>query len=172
MPTARTLLSSASNAGANLQPPPPASLPANAPYFYDLRLPDGHRGRAVALRFSMPGRGTDDMLVVAEEREQVDQLERRVHMALVSGVLGMGLLAALLSVLAVRGGLRPLLAFARRAGDATPDDIEQLPVERMPRELRPFATTLNAHFQPPAGDARSRAPLCPRRSPRIAHAAG
>lgn len=141
----RTLISSASNAAANLQPPT-APVPANAPYFYDLRLPDGHRGRAVALRFSMPGRAADDVLVVAEEREQVDQLERRVHMALVSGVLGMGLLAALLSVLAVRGGLRPLLSFAGRSRDATPFDVEHLPLERMPRELRPFATTLNATF--------------------------
>lgn len=141
----RTLLSSASNASANLSRPT-GTLPANAPYFYDLTLPDGHRGRAVALRFWMPGRSVEDVLVVAEEREQIDLLERRVHMALVSGVLGMGLLAALLSVLAVRGGLRPLFAFARRAGEATLATIEPLPVGDMPRELRPFAATLNASF--------------------------
>lgn len=140
-----TLLSSASNAASNLQPPP-APVPANAPLFYDLRLPDGHRGRAVGLRFSMLGRADEAILVVAEEREQVDQLERHVHLALVIGVLGMGLLAALLSVLAVRGGLRPLLAFAADTGPDGAPRVEPLPVARMPSELKPFANTLNAAF--------------------------
>src|SRR5690242_13693165 len=140
-----TLLSSASNAGNNLQRPP-APVPANAPLFYDLRLPDGHRGRAVGLRFAMPGRADEAVLVVAEEREQVDQLERRVHVALVMGVVGMGLLAALLSVLAVRGGLRPLLAFAADTGPDGAPRAEPLPVARMPSELRPFTDALNAAF--------------------------
>lgn len=140
-----TMLSSASNAANNLQPPP-APVPANAPLFYDLRLPDGHRGRAVGLRFSMLGRADEAILVVAEEREQVDQLERHVHVALVIGVLGMGLLAALLSVLAVRGGLRPLFAFAAETGPDGAPRVEPLPVARMPQELRPFADTLNSAF--------------------------
>lgn len=140
-----TLLSSASNAANNLQRPP-APVPANAPLFYDLRLPDGHRGRAVGLRFAMPGRADEAILVVAEEREQVDQLERHVHVALVIGVFGMGLLAALLAVLAVRGGLRPLLAFAADTGPDGAPRVEPLPVARMPRELRPFADVLNVAF--------------------------
>ncbi len=140
-----TLLSSASNAANNLQRPP-APVPANAPLFYDLRLPDGHRGRGVGLRFAMPGGSGEAILVVAEEREQVDQLERRVHVALGVGVFGMGLLAALLSVLAVRGGLRPLLAFAAGTGPDGAPRVEPLPVARMPRELKPFADTLNAAF--------------------------
>lgn len=140
-----TALSSASNAARNLQPPP-AAVPANAPLFYDLRLPDGHRGRAVGLRFGMPGRAGDATLVVAEEREQVDQLERRVHWVLISGVLGIGLLAALLAVLAVRGSLRPLLAFAAGTGPDGAPRVEPLPMARMPRELRPFAAALNSAF--------------------------
>ncbi len=140
-----TLLSSASNAANNLQPPP-AQVPANAPLFYDLRLPDGHRGRAVALRLAMPGGAGEAILVVAEEREQVDQLERRVHVALVIGVFCMGLLAALLSVLAVRGGLRPLFAFAGNTGPDGAPRVEPLPVAHMPSELKPFADTLNSAF--------------------------
>lgn len=140
-----TLLSSASNAAKNLQPPP-ATVSANAPLFYDLRLPDGHRGRAVGLRFAMPGSPGDAILVVAEEREQVDQLERRVHVALVIGVLGMSLLAALLSVLAVRSGLRPLFAFAAETDPDGAPRVEPLPIEQMPRELEPFANTLNTTF--------------------------
>ena len=140
-----TLLSSASNAASNLQRPP-APVPANAPLFYDLRLPDGHRGRAVGLRFALPGRADEATLVVAEEREQVDQLERRVHLALVIGVLGMGLLAALLSVLAVRGGLRPLFAFAADVGPDGEPRVQPLSIASMPSELHPFAGTLNAAF--------------------------
>ncbi len=140
-----TLLSSASNAERNLRSPP-APVPANAPLFYDLLLPDGHQGRAVALRFTMPGRPGDATLVVAEEREQINQLERRVHVALVVGVFGMGLLAALLSVLAVRRGLRPLLAFGADTGPDASLPAEPLPVAHMPRELRPFADALNSAF--------------------------
>lgn len=142
----RTMLASASNAAANLQPPPVA-VPANAPYFYDMRLPDGHHGRGVAMRVAFSGSAGEALLVVAEEREQVDMIERRVHMALISGVLGTALIAALLSFLAVRGGLRPLIAFGARAEDEGLIPAEALPAERMPRELRPFATALHTAFQ-------------------------
>lgn len=142
----RTMLASASNAAANLQPPP-VPVPANAPYFYDLTLPDGHHGRGVALRLAFAGGPGDAVLVVAEEREQVDMLEQRVHMALIAGVLGTALIAALLSFLAVRSGLQPLIAFGKRAGDEALMPAEALPAAHMPRELRPFAAALNSAFQ-------------------------
>ncbi|MDE1892798.1 MAG: sensor histidine kinase [Pseudomonadota bacterium] len=141
-----TMLASASNAAANLQPPA-AVVPANLPYFYDLRLPDGHRGRGVAMRLALPGSAGDALLVVAEEREQVDLLQRRVHVVLVFGALGTALLAALLSFLAVRGGLRPLIAFGAHAEDEGLMPSEALPAARMPRELRPFADALHLAFQ-------------------------
>lgn len=141
-----TMLASASNAAANLQPPT-AAVPANAPYFYDMRLPDGHRGRGVAMRLAFSGSTGDALLVVAEEREQVDMLERRVHLALIVGVLGTALIAALLSFLAVRGGLRPLIAFGAHAEDEGLKPTEALPSARMPRELRPFAGALHTAFQ-------------------------
>lgn len=139
----RTVLNSASNAAANLQPPH-ASVPANAPYFYDLSLPDGHRGRAVALRLSVGG---DALMVVAEERDQVDLLEHRVHVALLLGVLGSAVLAGLLAALAVRGGLRPLFDFAARTDVDREPFPEALPMAGMPRELRPFAGSLNRAFE-------------------------
>ncbi len=138
----RTLLASASNSNANLTPP--ANVPANAPHFYDLTLPDGHHGRAIAVRATLQGQAQDVILAVAEEREQVDALERKVHWVLVSGVLGSSLLAVLLAFLAVRGGLRPLLAFggAARQGPESAD----LDADDLPRELRPLAGALNAAF--------------------------
>ena len=142
----QTLLSSASNAAANLHRPT-VPIPANAPVFYDLRLPDGHAGRAVALRLTLAGE--DALMVVAQEREQVDQLERHIHLALVLGAFGAGLLAMLLAAWAVRSGLRPLQLFAARTGQdgQDPQPQESLPLSGMPRELRPFAQSLNRAFE-------------------------
>jgi signal transduction histidine kinase len=142
----RTVLSSASNAAANLQLPT-LPVPANAPIFYDVHLPDGHHGRAVALRLSFAGSIADAVLVVAEEREQVDMLERQIHMVLLVAILGTALLAALLAALAVRGGLGPLLAFRADAEAANEARSEMLPTERMPAELMPFARALNSAFR-------------------------
>jgi signal transduction histidine kinase len=138
----RTLLTSGSNSRGDLTPP--QGVPANQPYFYDLVLPDGHNGRAVAVRVALQGQRGDAILSVAEEREQVDALERHVHIALVSGVVLTSLFAVLLAVLAVRSGLRPLMAFgsaARRGAETA-----ALPAQTLPRELRPLADALNDAF--------------------------
>ncbi len=90
---------------------------------------------------------SDALLVVAEEREQVDLLERRVRLALIVGVLGTALVAALLSFLAVRGGLRPLIAFGAHAEEEGLMPGEALLAARMPRELRPFGAALHTAFQ-------------------------
>ncbi len=137
-----TLLSSASNRDANLTPP--GSVPANAPYFYDLTLPDGHHGRAVAVRVTLQGHRGDVVLAVAEEREQVDALERHVHMALVSGVLATTIIAVLLAFVAVRSGLRPLLAFGGAARQRA--ESADLETSTLPRELKPLAQALNSAF--------------------------
>ena len=138
----RTLLTSGSNRDANLTPP--RNVPANAPYFYDLTLPDGHHGRAIAVRVTLQGRTGDAILAVAEERERVDALERQVHVVLLSGVLLTLLVAVGLSYLAVRGGLRPLLAF----GDAARKGAESadLEAQTLPPELQPLAHALNGAF--------------------------
>src|SRR5690606_14048013 len=51
-------------------PPPGVSLP----YYYDVRTPDTHFGRALAVPFD-----DDQMLVVATERAGWDASERRIH---------------------------------------------------------------------------------------------
>ncbi len=137
-----TLLASDSNAAATLNPP--RDVPANRPLFYDLTLPDGHRGRAIAVRVSLQGRTGDAILVVVEEREQVYALESRLHMAVTTGVVVTSLFGVLLAVLIVRGGLRPLRTF----GDAARRDAETsaLRTRTLPRELRPLADALNDAF--------------------------
>jgi two-component system sensor histidine kinase QseC len=138
----RTLLASDSNDAANLAQP--TGVPANEPYFYDLKLPDLHSGRAVALRVTLQGRAGDAILAVAEEREQIDALEHGLHVALTTAAVTTALVAVLLAVLSVRAGLRPLLAF----GDTVQRTSETLilPSRQLARELRPLADTLNAAF--------------------------
>lgn len=138
----RTLVVSGSNAAGRLELP--TGVKANQPLFYDLALPDNHRGRAVALRLLFPGTSEPATLAVAEEREHVDRFERSVHVALLVGVLATALSAALLAIITVRRGLRPLLAFGEAA--RTPDETPHLPKKQLPRELTPFAEALNGAF--------------------------
>ncbi|MBN8923425.1 MAG: hypothetical protein BGP10_05440 [Rhodanobacter sp. 68-29] len=138
----RTLAVSGSNVGGRLELP--TGVKANQPLFYDLALPDNHRGRAVALRLLFPGTSEPATLAVAEEREHVDRFEQSVHVALLMGVIGTALSAALLAIVTVRRGLRPLLAFGKAA--RAPDAAPHLPQQQLPRELAPFAETLNAAF--------------------------
>ncbi|WP_130618113.1 sensor histidine kinase [Dyella amyloliquefaciens] len=138
----RTLVVSGSNAAGRLELP--SGMKANQPLFYDLALPDNHRGRAVALRLLFPGTSEPATLVVAEEREHVDRFERGVHVALLIGVLATALSAALLAIITVRRGLRPLLRFGQVA--RTPNEAPHLPQTQLPRELTPFAEALNGAF--------------------------
>lgn len=137
-----TLLASDNNGTAILTRP--RDVPANQPLFYDLTLPDGHAGRAIAVRVTLQGRTDDATLTVAEERTQIYALEGRMHVTVVSGVVVTSLLAALLAILVVRGGLRPLRAF----GDAARRDAETsaLRTRTLPHELRPLADALNDAF--------------------------
>lgn len=109
---------------------------------YDLPLPDGHRGRAVARLYPL---AADDprghlVLVVAEEREQLDALEQRLHM-LIGGTVALAL--ALSILLAWRGtthGLRPLDQLADRIAALRLDDPGAAIADAsLPTELQPVA---------------------------------
>lgn len=137
-----TLLASDSNDAASLTRP--HFVPANAPLYYNLVLPDGHKGRAIAVRVALQGRAGDATLVVAEEREHVYALERRVHVTLVTGGVVTSLFAVLLAVWAIRSGLRPLVTFSSAVRQSSEAFV--LPVQRLPRELRSLAQALNDAF--------------------------
>lgn len=132
------LLLSESARGRSLQPPP--AWPAADPVHYDLRLPDAHAGRAVALR--LPGNPLR-WLVVAAERESLDELERQVHLSLSAGIV-LALLAAWWSI---RRGLLPLDRFADAAlARAGAPEAGPLPVASLPLELKPIGHTLEQAF--------------------------
>ncbi len=139
---------SASSAARALTPPPSTPM-LGAPLFFDLRLPDAHAGRGVALRLlSAPATPEQPAtLIVASEREQHDLLERRIHNALLAGIALALLLAVSIALLAVRRGLVPLQEFRRRiaAAESTPRPAT-LSTAELPRELEPVARALDGAF--------------------------
>jgi len=152
-----TLARSASSDGHDLARPP--RRPGEQALLYDLVLPDGHRGRAVAMAVHGEHRGSGKQgpqtLVVATEREALEALERRLHLALSLGTLAALALMALLGIVTVRRGLAPLARFSdaiaarvvtrTHAGPAAvPTEPAGLPAAgSLPAELQPIATRLN-----------------------------
>ena len=137
--THRTLLRSPSSAGAELALGP---LEQGTPRYYDVTLPDGHAGRALATRVSVTGERSQ-LLVVATERRDWDQTERRIHFALLGGIVLATLLATGLALLMVRR----IVVMLERVGVQLADLRSDRPIARIgadfPRELRPFAEAFN-----------------------------
>ncbi len=137
--THRTLLRSPSSAGAELALGP---LEQGTPRYYDVTLPDGHAGRALATRVSVTGERSQ-LLVVATERRDWDQTERRIHFALLGGNVLATLLATGLALLMVRH----IVVMLERVGEQLADLRSDRPIARIgadfPRELRPFAEAFN-----------------------------
>jgi len=138
--TGVTVARSGSSGNEDLaRPPRPVD---DAAVLYDLRLPDGHRGRAAAFRVA-----GGHLFVVASEREALDLLESRIHVALVAGVSCALLLMVTLSHAAVRAGLRPLETFGQRAAArALNPDTPAAPAAPLPDELRPIGAALDNAF--------------------------
>lgn len=134
-----TVLRSASSHGADFAPPPQA--PDGEPVLYDLVLPDGHRGRAAA--FDLGTR----TFAIAAEREAIDALESRIHAMLVAGAGIAVPLMLVLSLAAVRAGLRPLELFGKQAAArALAPEAGHAPADPPPVELLPIASALDDAF--------------------------
>jgi two-component system sensor histidine kinase QseC len=126
------------------------SLPTSdsSQQFYDIRLPDGHDGRAI-LRELQPGRAPmgDWRLVLATERESWDLTERTVHGVLLGGIL----LAIILTVLICLWLLRKVFNGMRVEGERLTrlrvDDDALAQTGHLPRELRPYATAVRDSLQ-------------------------
>lgn len=120
------------------------------PARWNLTLPNGEPGRAVAFAFEparedgAPRAKIQARLVVASEREELDEtLWQLLGLAAGSGALLIGATLVLIP-LVLRRGLRPL---ERLAGDTTRIDATslatRLPEADLPRELQPIAARLN-----------------------------
>lgn len=132
-------LRSPSSAGATLSLGPTQQ---GTPRYYDVTLPDGHAGRALATRLPMP-EGRSKILVVATEREDWNRTERRVHFALLGGIALATLLATGLALYLVRR----VVAILERTGVALSSLRADRPMQPLggdfPHELRPFVDAFN-----------------------------
>lgn len=127
----------------------PKKFEARETTFYNARLPDGLLGRAVALRLNLPEHGYAQPLtiVVSEQREEIDGLERYAHYALLIGIVLALLMTTALAAIAVQRGLYPLERFGASAALLTPQNLTtDFDLAAMPQELAPVARTLNDAF--------------------------
>lgn len=124
------------------------SLPASSEstQFYDTRLPDGHRGRAVVLRLGQ-GRNDKWQLVMATERESWDRTERTLHAVLMGGTALATLLAVLLCLWLVRQAFSSLRAEGQRLSRLRPGENATPAIEQLPRELQPYAIAVRDALQ-------------------------
>lgn len=139
-----TLSRSDSSAGRDL---PRLQSFVGRPTYHDLELPDGHSGRAISQSFSLPEDDARGLLsvVTAEETENLDRLERRIHVLLF--IAAIVTLAAMLLIAwySVQRGLRPVGDFARSLEIVDPDDpAARLDPGPLPDELRPVAASFSA----------------------------
>lgn len=137
----RPLLRSPSSAGATL---PIGPADQGTPRYFNVTLPDGHAGRALATRVPWPGNNAKaSLLVVATERESWDRTERRVHFSLLGGIALATVLATGLALLLVQR----VIVMLHRAGASAAGlraDTPPQPIGRdFPSELRPFADAFN-----------------------------
>jgi len=139
---------SESSAAGELTPPP--VWPDAAPLYYDLRLPDGHLGRALALPLNVNFQGESGRftLIVARERDFEERLETGIDLALYGGAALALTLILVIARWAVRRSLAPVLrAGARIApGDGALPSADALRDPALPLELQPFTRALNAAF--------------------------
>jgi two-component system sensor histidine kinase TctE len=84
-------------------------------------------------------------ITVMETREVRDQLIAQVLRETLVGQALVLLAAAVLVVVGVQRGIRPLEAFRRRLASRAEDDFSPIQLAQTPQELQPLIDTLNAH---------------------------
>ena len=135
-----SLARSDSSAGKDL---PPLKSTIGRSIYYDLTLPDGHKGRAIAesivLRAEDPRRVLH--VVMAQEIEAIETIENRIHFILFGAAVVTILSALVIARYSVVSGLRPVDELAQSLEKVDLDDSHaSLDTGPLPRELRPVAS--------------------------------
>jgi two-component system sensor histidine kinase QseC len=136
----QAVFNSPSSAGTAL---PKGQDQQGTPRYYNVTLPDGHSGRALAIRLAGQASPQPTTLVVATERSGWDLTERRIHLTLLGSIALATLLATALAV----GIVHRLIRSLRKAGDVAAmlrSDTPAVPFNgNFPRELQPFIDAFN-----------------------------
>lgn len=147
-----TVVAKSANLG-NADLPRP-SIAAGGSQVQPFVLPDGRHARAAAIAFSIPPHAAAPAglpeetamltLVVARDTTDLESHIRQLRWLLVaSGVATMGV-GAMVSVLVIRRGLKPLGDVAARIGVLGENNLEaRIPAAAMPEEIAPLVERLN-----------------------------
>ncbi len=127
--------------------------PSSVKFFALVGFADGvYRGEAVRIArlvHVVDGAPTSPPVVqitVMETREVRDQLIAQVLRETLVGQAWVLLAVAILVIVGVQRGIRPLEAFRRRLADRSDDDFSPIRLTQTPQELQPLIDTLNAHL--------------------------
>jgi two-component system sensor histidine kinase TctE len=123
----------------------PAALVGGQWRFFDADL----RGQAMRVAAFGAACGTPSAvcsILVAESLLKRQEAERAVGIASLAAALLLALALAVLSLLAVRRGLQPLLQASFQMQSRTLQRLEPLPLASVPREAAPFVLALNDLF--------------------------
>ena len=117
------------------------------PTFYELELPDGHLGRAVAQAYALPEGDARGHIVVAMagEIQSLIELEDRLHIFVFIGTFVTVVVSVLIASYSLRRSLRPVEALSRSVSAINPENPEaQLDIGGLPSELAPVAAKVQA----------------------------
>ncbi len=121
-----------------------------SPAFFNVKLPEGRRGRAVALRFTgkaetnPAGGGSEIIAVFARDTEHLRRMLALAHATLIGvGVMTLGLAGWFVFAL-TRRGLRPYAALAEQVRRIQPNSLDlRLDSRGLPDEMIPMVEQLN-----------------------------
>ncbi|MDZ4859267.1 MAG: hypothetical protein SGI88_09790, partial [Candidatus Hydrogenedentes bacterium] len=121
---------------------------ATSPRTYNITLPDGRSGRAIARQFiprsDGPGENEPLTLVMAQSREGLDQSLRVVRTGLLMAAVLTALAIIAVVRLSVHVGLRALNTLASQAATIDADTLAyRFPADGMTAELAPICERLN-----------------------------
>ena len=135
---ARVVLTSSNSRGLAVAAPGRNWEP---PVYYNVLTPDGHKGRALAVR--MENHEFGDLLVVATEREEWANAEGGIHSVLLGGIAVTIVVVVLLVQWVVRSAFAPLLVQGARIAKMDAEKPPERVGEHLPTELAPFAAAFN-----------------------------
>ncbi len=131
---------------------PRPSLSESGTAFWNLALPDGHAGRAIALRFTPKAEDEDKkisaaheaILAVAADREALDQTLATLATVLATSSFLAIIITVPLVNFSLRRGHAPLEQLARQTAAITADSLQtRFPVDSPPRRIAPHFARLN-----------------------------
>jgi two-component system sensor histidine kinase QseC len=134
----RTVLRSSNSQGIALAAPAGGSA---LPVYYDIRTPDGHQGRALAV--SLEDLDIGQFLVVATEREAWDRTEEGIHSTLLAGIAVTIVVVVLLVQWLVRSTFARLVVQGASLATLDTERPPRRVGEHLPTELAPFAAAFD-----------------------------